>query len=683
MSNHSKPRPRLFWLYTIVLLIVPALKAAPLTAEEFAKDPAVWTMQISPDGKTLGWIGVARGTTTLYFLDLATNKVHWLAPAGLSGSGSKKREIMDFYWVGNQRVIFLNGMRGIFTAEKDDHLPTGVGAVDCIGKNWRGLAGDNLNTEEREQQRMWGIYPPRGYVGKICEKTEDTIMFLNTSRGGEKGSSNLTPLAFRVNTRTGKYETFKDTPRLVDGWVIDHEDRLRIAIAKDGTGWTTSVLPLGDTKWQPSSDLSSSGLGLYPLAFAYEGDEIYVAKLTQAGTWGVYKYDLSKGQLGGLVIEDPNFDIINPHENPAAVRLLFSRGQHRLVGVRYMADWLKTVWFDPTFAEVQVAVDQALPQSNNLFLDWSDDHNKIVVLAQTERSLGTFYLFDRTAHSFRALGPAMPWVKPEEMAGVFPISFKARDGMSLHGYLTYPPGKPRKDLPLVVLPHGGPFLRDTMDYNPVVQFLASRGYAVLQINYRGSTGYGEKYYLAGWREVGKKIQDDIADGTKAVIAGGVADPKRVAIMGFSYGGYSALWALEHTPELYCCGISVAGVTDFNAIIGAEKQTVRLGSYDSTPWQVYASWKQKIGDPAADAESLKAISPLYHVDKIKAPVLIVQGTQDGRVPDSQARRFIAELERNNIPHESWLVKWEGHPYFSSGNQAKLYERIEAFLAKSMK
>lgn len=681
MYNRSKPRPQLFWFYIVALFIAPVAMAAPMTPKEFAQPSVVWDMQVSPDGNTVGWIGHARDMTTLYFLNLKTNKMNWLAPNSLSGSTSNKREISGFRWVDNKRVIFESGSRGVLGGESEWHFALGMGAVDCDGKNWIGLTGNTLSDQEKKER--WGTYYPHGAVGHIGDKHPGTILLINGTTGGEKGSRNVEPLVFEMDTRTGKYEVLKDAPRVATGWVVDHDDRLRLAIKTIGTGWETMARSAVGEKWEMESDLSSPGGNLLPVAFGYDPDLLYVGKQGPTGTWGIYTYHVATRTLGELVLENPHFDIINPNHNPSGVGIMFSRGKRQLVGVRFMADWLTTIWLDPEFAAVQEAVDQALPQTNNLLVSWSNDVQKIIVLARTDRDPGTFYLLDRTAKSFRKLGPTKPWIDPASMAEVLPIKFKARDGMELRGYLTYPPGKARQHLPLVVLPHGGPFVRDTMDYNPVVQFLASRGYAVLQVNYRGSTGYGQPYYLAGWRQVGKKIQDDITDAVKVVIAGEVADPKRIAIMGFSFGGYSTLWALETTPELYRCGISIAGVTDFYRIIGAQNQTVRFGSYDRIPWQVYEAWKHQVGDPETDEATLKAISPLYHVDGIKVPVLVVQGTQDGIVPESQARHFITELKSHGISYESWLVKEEGHPYFTESNQTKLYEQIETFLAKNMK
>jgi len=266
-------------------------------------------------------------------------------------------------------------------------------------------------------------------------------------------------------------------------------------------------------------------------------------------------------------------------------------------------------------------------------------------------------------------------VDQTQIAATLPLKFKARDGLTVHGYLTTPIGAERKNLPLVVLPHGGPWVRDTLSFDGIVKFLADRGYAVMQINFRGSPGYGEAFSRAGQRQIGRAIQDDITDGVQWAIRSGTADPKRVAIVGASYGGYSTLWALTHTPELYRCGMSLAGVTDWLDIIKG-----RDGKSDTR--DTYRFWRDQIGDPETDEAILREISPINHLDRLKAPVFIVQGGLDTNVPPQQASRLIAELERRKLPHQVMLRGDEGHSWFGPKNRIELFKQLEAFLAKNM-
>jgi dipeptidyl aminopeptidase/acylaminoacyl peptidase len=254
------------------------------------------------------------------------------------------------------------------------------------------------------------------------------------------------------------------------------------------------------------------------------------------------------------------------------------------------------------------------------------------------------------------------------------IKYKARDSQLIHGYLTLPPGRPRQNLPFVVMPHGGPAARNVWEFDPLVQMLANRGYAVLQMNYRGSPGYGQVFFSKGRHEIGGAIENDIEDGTRGAIKSGLADYRRMAIVGASYGGYSALFGLGHNPGLYRCGISIAGVTDWlalgSSLTGGEGKFAR------------EYWSQQVGDLTHEGEFLKSISPVNFADKITAPLLIIQGKDDKIVPPRQARLMIDALQSAGHPPESLFIAHEGHGFFSTEARMEEFKAIEAFLAKNL-
>ncbi|HEX2860880.1 MAG TPA: alpha/beta fold hydrolase, partial [Lacunisphaera sp.] len=258
------------------------------------------------------------------------------------------------------------------------------------------------------------------------------------------------------------------------------------------------------------------------------------------------------------------------------------------------------------------------------------------------------------------------------MVPMYPIKYTARDGEEIHGYVTLPAGDRRTKLPLIVMPHGGPFVRDVWQCQPRVQFFANRGYAVLQMNFRGSPGYGTEFHAKGKREIGRGMQHDIEDGTRWAIAQGLADPDRIAIVGSSYGGYAALFALGHNPGLYRCGISINGVTDWTDIIRE-----RRGEEYRFAYQHFREW---IGDPKL--EFLEEVSPVTFASKITAPVFIVQGKEDRTVPPKQARKLVAALEKEGRPPQSLFVSGEGHSFTKERNRIKLHQEMERFLAQHM-
>ena len=321
-------------------------------------------------------------------------------------------------------------------------------------------------------------------------------------------------------------------------------------------------------------------------------------------------------------------------------------------------------------------MDRLLPDTVNLIVSRSEDEKRLLVLAFSDRDPGTYYLIDLRSAKPKGgkLGERMEGFPVKSAVPIYPISYQARDGEEIHGYLTLPAGEKKKGLPLVVLPHGGPTVRDIWGCDPLVQFLASRGYAVLQMNFRGSPGYGTEFYDKGKREVGRGMQDDIEDGTRWAIAKRIADPGRIAIVGASYGGYAALFAMGHNPELYRCGISIAGVTDWTDIIKERK-----GEEYKFAYQHFREW---IGDPKLNQEFLASISPVNFAAKITAPVFIVQGKDDLTVPPKQARKMVTALEKAGRPPQVLYFSEEGHGFTKEKNRAKLYTEIEKFLAKNL-
>lgn len=291
----------------------------------------------------------------------------------------------------------------------------------------------------------------------------------------------------------------------------------------------------------------------------------------------------------------------------------------------------------------------------------------------TDRSLGAYYFYDLKSKDFRKLGDVSPWLNDQDLAAMKPIKYQSRDGLTIHGYLTLPKGVPARNLPVVVNPHGGPWLRDSWGYNPEVQFLANRGYAVLQVNYRGSTGYGRKFWEASFKQWGKAMQDDITDGVHWLIKQGIADPKRVGIYGGSYGGYATLAGLTFTPDLYAAGVDYVGVSNLFTFMKA------FPPY----WKPYLDMVyEMVGHPEKDKELLTAASPVFHTDKIKVPLLIVQGANDPRVNKSESDQMVAALKARGIEVPYIVKDNEGHGFSNEENRFEFYRAMEEFLGKHL-
>jgi dipeptidyl aminopeptidase/acylaminoacyl peptidase len=328
---------------------------------------------------------------------------------------------------------------------------------------------------------------------------------------------------------------------------------------------------------------------------------------------------------------------------------------------------------DSPEAKLLAGLMQQFPGEDVRITSSTPDGSKVVFLVEGDRNPGDFFLYDGSTRKATFLFARRPWIKPEQMAAVEPVALKARDGLDLNGYLTRPPGKAdAKNLPLVVFVHGGPYdVRDRWEFDPTVQMLASRGYAVLQVNYRGSGDYGYDFVRAGFREWGGKMQDDVTDATHWAISQGVADPKRVCIFGGSYGGYAALEGAVKEPDLFRCAIGYVGVYDLalmhtrgdipQTVLGENYLKMVLGEDDAVLWDR---------------------SPVAHLDRLKAKVMLVVGGQDARVPPVQGEAMHSAMNKAHIDHEWLYQRTEGHGFYDPANRLDLFEKLTAFLDRNI-
>jgi dipeptidyl aminopeptidase/acylaminoacyl peptidase len=305
--------------------------------------------------------------------------------------------------------------------------------------------------------------------------------------------------------------------------------------------------------------------------------------------------------------------------------------------------------------------------------DHDKAEEKFIVVASNDRTPGARYFFDKKSGALTKLAEVAPWLNADHLAPMKPIEYKSRDGLTIHGYLTLPLGRDPKNLPVVVIPHGGPWARDVWGYDPEVQFLANRGYAILQMNFRGSTGYGRKFWEASFKQWGKTMQDDITDGVQWLIKQGIADPKKVAIYGGSYGGYATLAGVTLTPDLYAAAVDYVGVSNLFTFLKT------IPPY----WKPYLDmFHEMVGDEHKDKEQLAATSPALNADKIKTPLLVAQGAQDPRVNKAESDQIVNSLRKRGIDVEYMVKDNEGHGFRNEENKFDFYEAMESFLAKHL-
>lgn len=471
----------------------------------------------------------------------------------------------------------------------------------------------------------------------------------------------------RVNLETGEGVRIQKPKRGVWQWFVDEKGVVRGGLAIDGRKFTLYK------RDRPGQDLVKIK-GKFEKDEIEQIDEVYYSPLSQEaaiisnhddGRFAVYRFDLEAVEPAERLFANPNGDVDE---------LLVDWETGKLIGARYHDDRWRTHWFDEDFSKLQERVDAAFPHNDNEVLSWTRHRLKVLIHSRRADDPGLFYLFDRRAGRMHIVGTPYPAIPQDTLAPVGRVSYKARDGLEIPAYLTLPPGKESaKGLPLILMPHGGPFARDEWVYDPQVQFLASRGYAVLQPQFRGTTGRGLAFVEAGYGQWGYKMQDDLDDGIDWLASRGTIDPDRVCIYGISYGGYAALWGAVRNPERYRCAVSMAGISDVRAMLKYDKGVFSAKRY-------YHSWKEKVGGIDADKEALRAISPLYHVDKLSVPLLIGHGNRDRNVPPEQSLEMVDAMKEAGIDVESVFYKKSHHGPTDHDEMIDWLKRLEAFFAE---
>jgi dipeptidyl aminopeptidase/acylaminoacyl peptidase len=473
-----------------------------------------------------------------------------------------------------------------------------------------------------------------------------------------------TPSVLRVDLATLKTTVVARAQPGVWSWYADSSGTVRAGLGSDSDSWWLYYRE-GDSKGFRKIKGNRPGdanlFNLETLIPVAESDKGYAIANKATGRYGLYRYDFLTDTLAEAVFEHPKVDIDTVARSrrtglPDAV--LFTDERQRIA------------WLDKGMQALQGRLDKALPGRVNRIVSRDGTDNRMIVLSTSGSDPGTYYLYERATRSLSQLSGAYEALEGKALAPIEAVGYPARDGLQIPAYLTRPLGRGEKGLPLVVMPHGGPFMRDKGEYDPWVQFLANRGYVVLQPNFRGSTGYGRAYVDAASGEFGRKMQDDVDDGVAWLVRRGLVDPKRICIMGASYGGYAAMWAAARNSDIYRCAISFAGISDIRPML----------RYDPAGWvprRYYRDWRDRIrGDSAINLES---VSPLAHAGNIRIPMLIAHGEDDKRVPPSQSRRLHEALERAGRAHEYVIYPEEGHGLSKTEHAVDFLKRLDSFLA----
>ena len=441
--------------------------------------------------------------------------------------------------------------------------------------------------------------------------------------------------------------------------MTDHEGKLRIATTTDGvnTGILYRKNESEDFKLITSTNFKET---LSPSMFTYDNNLVYMMSNIGRDKLAIVKYDIENNK---------ELEVIYEHPEVVVSGLLSSDKRKVITGAAFVTDKRHYHFFDKQREQLQKDLEAKLPGYEVVVSHSNREEDKILVRTYSDKSRGAYYYYNLENKEFKKLADVSPWLNEDDMADMKPIEFESRDGLKIHGYLTLPRGAEPKSLPIVVNPHGGPWHRDAWGFNPEVQFLANRGYAVLQINFRGSTGYGRDFWEISFKQWGKTMQDDVTDGAMRLIKQGIADERKIAIYGGSYGGYAVLAGLAFTPDLYACGVDYVGVSNLFTFMKS------IPPY----WEPYLEMiYEMVGNPEKDKELMESASPVFHADKIKAPLLIAQGANDPRVAKSESDQIVEALKRKNIDVPYIVKDNEGHGFHNEENKFEFYRAMEDFL-----
>lgn len=594
--------------------------------QDFFKNPEQTGFQISPDGNHVSWLASYENRLNIFVRNVTTGEKKQITT-------QTDRDVYHYFWINNATLAFLKDNNG----DENYHF-----------------FRVNLNNPIAED-----LTPFENVKIDIVDELEDIeneVLVMMNKRN---------PVFFDVynlNTTTGALKLVAENPGNITGWITDHKGAIRMATTTDGVN--TSLLYREAANGEFRNVITTNFKeGISPLFFDFDNNEIYALSNIGRDKIAVVKFDPKTAVETEVIYENGEVD---------AESLNYSK-KRKVITSATFTDWKKEfIFFDTITEQRYKQLRQLINEEAEIYItDYNKAETVFVVRTISDISLGNYYLYNSETATIEHLANVSPWLNNAELCKMQPIKYQSRDGLTIHGYLTLPKNKSAENLPIVVNPHGGPWVRDTWRFNPEVQFLANRGYGVLQINYRGSTGYGKQFWEAGFKEWGKKMQDDITDGVQHLIEIGIADKNKIAIYGASYGGYATLAGLTFTPELYACGIDYVGVSSLFSFMET------IPPY----WEPYLEMMyEMVGHPVNDKIKLAEASPLLHIEQIKAPLFVAQGAMDPRVKKSESDQIVEALRKNGV-EVTYLVKEnEGHGFSNQENRFEFYSEMEKFLHK---
>ncbi len=660
------PRAGCLLLALSALFGASALAQAPATPSaarppiaSFFQDSSFSDATLSPNAKYLAVKFSSPGRRVgLFVIDVVTEKSTAVAQFD-------DLDVGNVQWVNDERLLFNVHDRQV--GQRDISHAPGMFAVNRDGSELRQLADLALAAQTTGTRIHPGARRLPSRTRMLSQRQSQTSEYVYVQQPEYVGGDLHHVELVRLNTLTGQSKLVKSPPN-VRQWMLDNSGEPRVAMGIEKDIKVIYLRDAGADEWRQVSSGKLYGAkegNFEPLGFAPDGT-LYVAADNGGDTSAIHSYDMATGKLSAQsIIATPGYDF----------RGDLVANQQKVLGMRFTTDAETTLWFDAKMKALQQRIDELLPATVNLLSPAVRPETPwVLVESYSDVQPMVTLLFNTDNASFRKIGDSRPAIVPAQMGRQVQLSFKARDGMTIPALLTLPSGK-RNGLPMVVLIHGGPYVRgSTWGWQSESQFLASRGYAVLEPSFRGTTGLGTKHYKAGFRQWGQAMQDDIADATKFAIAQGYADSKRICLAGASYGGYATLMGLIRDPQLFKCGVNWVGVTDIALMLNGHWS---FKSDLTSQWREYGA-PELVGDLVNDKAMLDAASPLLHAAKITQPLLLAYGGADRRVPRYHGDKFYQAVKASNKNVEWVLYPEEGHGWRLPKNEIDFWGRVEAFL-----
>jgi dipeptidyl aminopeptidase/acylaminoacyl peptidase len=611
-----------------IRLLIHMTRQIPL--EDFFRNSERTGYQLSPDGSYISYMAPYKDRLNVFVRRVDETDEH-----AIRITNETERSVAGYMWADNQRLLYMKDTAG--------------------DENYQLYGVHRDGSDDRAYTAFDGV---RTSLIDDLEEQPGVVMIGMNKRNPEVFDP------YRLNIETGELTLLAENPGNIQGWMTDHDGRLRVATAiVDGVNTQILYRDTEDEPFRPVLTTNFRDVVSF-MEFTPDNKEVYAATNLHRDKTILVRMNPATCEELEVLYENERYDIAS---------ISYSRKRKKLLSV-YCTGHKEPVrhYFDAEEEQLRQRIKAHFPNQRYGIADTDKAEENYLIYVGGDRTRGSYWHYNALTDEAKKIADLAPWIKSDEMNAMHPVCYTTRDGLQIEAYLTLPDGltpDTAKQLPIVVNPHGGPWARDCWGYSSEVQFLSNRGYAVFQMNFRGSTGYGRHFLEASYKQWGLKMQDDITDGVKWLIEQGIANPNRIAIYGGSYGGYATLAGLTFTPDLYACGIDYVGVSNLFTFM----QTI------PPYWRpMLEMMYEQVGHPEHDADQLAATSPALHADKIKVPLFVAQGANDPRVNKAESDQMVEALRQRGVVVEYMVKDNEGHGFHNQENRFDFYRAMERFL-----